>query len=198
MRSASSSGRPRSPPRPRTSSRSAPWLRSRPSPRSGSNLDAGEEKEAHEGELLAPQDDFTVTDSYDIDNFGEIGLAQGVKPLIQPTDVEDFQEGDPEGVAADNAARAITLDDGASINFRDVANQDTAYPWLSPTNPVRVGAKVTFTGNVVLEFRNNLWKFQPRQRVLGEGASTATFQDTRDRTLPRRSAGTCGSPPSTC
>ncbi len=144
------------------------------------NLDAGEEKEAHEGELLAPQDDFTVTDSYDIDNFGEIGLAQGDKPLIQPTDVEDFQEGDPEGVAADNAARAITLDDGASINFRDVANQDTPYPWLSPTNPVRVGAKVTFTGNVVLEFRNNLWKFQPRQRVLGEGASTATFQDTRD------------------
>ncbi len=145
-----------------------------------SNLDTGTEKEAHEGELLAPQGGFTVTDSYDIDNFGEIGLAQGDKPLIQPTDVEDFQEGDPDSIVADNAARTIALDDGASINFRDVANQDTAYPWLSPSNPVRVGANVTFTGNVVLEFRNNLWKFQPRQRVLGEGASTATFQNTRD------------------
>ncbi len=144
-----------------------------------SNLDTGTEKEAHEGEILAPQGAFTVTDSYDIDNFGEIGLAQGNKPLIQPTDVEDFQEGDPGSIVADNAVRAITLDDGASINFRDVANQDTAYPWLSPSNPVRVGANVTFIGNVVLEFRNNLWKFQPRQRVLGEGASTATFEKTR-------------------
>jgi 5'-nucleotidase len=142
-------------------------------------LDTDAEKESHEGELVAPQGAFTVTDSFDIDNFAEIGLAAGDKPLISPTDVADAQGTGDEAVAADNAARRITLDDGASINFREAANSDTPYPWLTPTNPVRVGAAVTFIGPVVLEFRNNLWKFQPRRQITGAGASTATFQNTR-------------------
>ncbi len=142
-------------------------------------LDTDAEKESHEGELIAPQGDFTVTDSFDIDNFAEIGLAAGDKPLISPTDVADAQGTGDEAVAADNEARKITLDDGASINFREAANSDTPYPWLTPTNPVRVGADVTFTGPVVLEFRNSQWKFQPRRQVTGAGASTATFENTR-------------------
>ena len=142
-------------------------------------LDSDAEKESHEGELVAPQGDFTVTDSFDIDNFAEIGLAAGDKPLISPTDVADAQGTDDEAVAADNEARKITLDDGASINFREAANSDTPYPWLTPTNPVRVGADVTFTGPVVLEFRNSQWKFQPRRQVTGAGASTAAFENTR-------------------
>lgn len=142
-------------------------------------LDSDTEKESHEGELIAPQGDFTVTDSFDIDNYAEIGLASGDKPLISPTDVADAQGTEDEAVAADNAARKITLDDGASINFREAANSDTPYPWLTPTNPIRVGAPVTFTGNVVLEFRNSLWKFQPTRRVTGAGSNTATFENTR-------------------
>ena len=47
--------------------------------------DAG--REAHEGELLAPTDTFTVTNTFGTNTFGEIGLATGTTPLLQPTDV---------------------------------------------------------------------------------------------------------------
>jgi len=148
---------------------SAPW----------SSLDSDAEKESHEGELVAPQGAFTVTDSYDIDNYGEIGLAQGTKPLVVPTEVEDAQTGNTAAVAADNELRKITLDDGASVNFRDGANSDQPLPWLTPDTPVRVGAAVSFPGNVILEYRNSLWKMQPTRRVTGDGAGTATFANTR-------------------
>ena len=137
------------------------------------------DREAHEGELFAPTNQFTVTNTFNMNNFAEIGLATGDHPLIAPTEVEDAQTGDVAGVAADNAARAVALDDGSSTNFLSAANQDTPLPWLSPTNPVRVGAQATLHAPVVLDFRNNIWKFQPTAPVTGEGASVATFENTR-------------------
>ena len=127
------------------------------------------DREAHEGELIAPTNQFTVTNTFNMNNFAEIGLATGDHPLIAPTEVEDAQTGDVAGVTADNAARAVALDDGSSTNFLSAANQDTPLPWLSPTNPVRVGAEATLHAPVVLDFRNNIWKFQPTTPVTGEG-----------------------------
>jgi len=135
-------------------------------------------REAHEGELLAPAGPFTVTNTYTTNTYAEIGLAAGTTPLIAPTEVEDAQNGDVAGVAAQNAARAITLDDGASANYTGNAKNE-ALPWLSKTNPIRVGAPVTFTGPVILEYRHNLWKFQPTSQITGDGSSTATFENTR-------------------
>ena len=137
-------------------------------------------REAHEGELLAPTGPFTVTNTFSTNQYAEIGLAAGSTPLVAPTEIKDAQ--DTAGIAevtAANAARAITLDDGASINFLGAANQGTALPWLSKENPIRVDASVTFTGPVVLEYRNNVWKFQPTTQVTGAGAGTATFANTR-------------------
>ena len=37
--------------------------------------------------LIAPQGGYTVTDNYAFNQYGEIGLAHGSKPLPQPTDV---------------------------------------------------------------------------------------------------------------
>jgi len=137
-------------------------------------------REAHEGELLAPTNAFTVTDTYSTNQYAEIGLATGTKPLIIPTEVADAQDSSAiAAVVADNAARGVVLDDGASINFLSAANQATPLPWLSASNPVRVGASATFTGPVVLDYRNSTWKFQPQQRVTGTGTSTATFTNTR-------------------
>lgn len=135
-------------------------------------------REAHEGELLAPAGPFTVTNTYTTNTYAEIGLAAGTTPLIAPTEVEDAQTGDVAGVAAQNAARAITLDDGASANYTGNA-KNTPLPWLSKTNPIRVGAPVTFTGPVILEYRNNLWKFQPTSQITDNGSSTAIFENTR-------------------
>ncbi|HEX6878479.1 MAG TPA: ExeM/NucH family extracellular endonuclease [Nocardioidaceae bacterium] len=135
-------------------------------------------REAHEGELIAPSGPFTVTNTYTTNSYAEIGLAAGTTPLVAPTEVEDAQTGDIAGVTADNAARAITLDDGSSASYTSGA-KNTPMPWLSRSNPVRVGAPVTFTGPVVLEYRNNLWKFQPTSQITGDGSSTATFANTR-------------------
>jgi 5'-nucleotidase len=137
-------------------------------------------REAHEGELLAPTDTFTVTNTYSTNQYAEIGLATGTKPLIVPTEVADAQDTAAiQAVKDDNAARAVTLDDGASINFLSAANQGTPLPWLTPTNPIRVGARATLHAPVILEFRNNVWKLQPTRQVTGDGAGVATFENTR-------------------
>ncbi len=137
-------------------------------------------REAHEGELLAPTDAFTVTNTFSTNQYAEIGLATGTKPLLVPTEVADAQDTAAiAAVTADNAARGVVLDDGASINFLSAANQSIPLPWLSPANPVRVGARATLTAPVVLEYRNSTWKLQPQQRVTDEGRSVATFANTR-------------------
>ncbi len=149
---------------------SAPW----------SDLDTAAEKEAHEGEIVIPQGDFTVTDNYDANYYASFTLASGDLPLVQPTDVADAQDTAAiAAIAADNAARTITFDDGASINFNSTANKSIPLPWLSMSNPVRIGSAVTFHEPVVLEYRNSLWNFQPTEQVSDDGADVATFADTR-------------------
>ncbi len=137
-------------------------------------------REAHEGELLAPTDTFTVTNTFATNQFAEIGLATGTKPLIQPTDVARPGTAEVDAIAADNAARGVVLDDGASTNFlSNATTKAIPLPWLSIDNPVRVGARATFAGPVVLEYRNNAWKFQPTTPVTDAGSATVTFQNTR-------------------
>ena len=145
-------------------------------------LPVAADREIHEGELFAPTEDYTVTNTYSTNQYGEIGLARGTQPLIQPTDVEDAQTGDIAGVEADNADRAVTLDDGASINFLPFGggdNQDIPLPYLSPENPIRVGAPATFTAPVVLDYRFSTWRFQPQTQVTASDAGPATFENTR-------------------
>ena len=138
-------------------------------------------REAHEGELLAPTDDFTVTDNFDTNSFGEIGLATGDHQLVQPTDVANPTT-DPAGVAAvqaDNAKRGVVLDDGSSVSFLNNANKGIPLPWLATDNPVRIGSPATLHQPVILEFRNSQWDLQPTTPVTDEGTAVATFGDTR-------------------
>src|SRR6478609_3671694 len=140
------------------------------------------QRESLEGMLLAPQGAFTVTDVYSANQYGEIGLAAGDKTLVQPT--EAARPGSPEyaAVVADNAARAVTLDDGASTNFLSAANKSKPLPYLSLSNPVRVGEPVAFTKPVVLDYRNNTWKFQPTAELTPANAATVqpvSFTNTR-------------------
>ena len=145
-----------------------------------SDLATDAQKEAHEGELMQPQGDFTVSDNFDANFFGSLTLASGDTPLRQPTDAGPAGSAQAQAVAADNAARMVTLDDGASLNFSPTgANANIPLPWLTPTNTASVGAKVTFHAPVILDWRFSLWNFQPTQQVTGEGAGVATFTDTR-------------------
>ena len=122
-----------------------------------------------------------MTDNFDLNAFGEIGLATGDHQLVQPTDVANPTT-DPAGVAdvqADNARRAVTLDDGSSVSFLNNANKGIPLPWLTTDNPVRIGSSATLHQPVILEFRNSQWNFQPTTPVTDQGTAVATFGDTR-------------------
>lgn len=141
------------------------------------------EREVLESMLIAPQGAYTVTDTFDLNSFGSVGLAAGSSPLLTPTEVA--RPGTPElaAVVADNAARAITLDDGASINFLGAAaNKAIPLPYLTPTEPIRVGAPAAFSRPVVLDYRNGGWAFQPTSQLTASNAGDvqpATFANTR-------------------
>ncbi|WP_022882858.1 ExeM/NucH family extracellular endonuclease [Gryllotalpicola ginsengisoli] len=144
-----------------------------------SDLDTDAEKEAHEGELVSPQGDFTVSDNYDANWYGSFTLAAGDTPLRQPTDAADAGSAEAQAVAADNAARTITLDDGSSANYSSSANENTPLPWLTASNAVSIGARVTFHEPVILDYRFSLWNFQPTHQVTDDGSDVATFSDRR-------------------
>ena len=115
--------------------------------------------------LLAPQGPYTVADNYALNQYGEIGLAAGTTPLFTPTEVADPHDAAAiEAVKDDNAARAVVLDDGATANFLTTA-KDTPLPWLTQDRQIRVGAPVTFTSPVVLEWRFDAWRFQPTAQL---------------------------------
>jgi 5'-nucleotidase len=138
-------------------------------------------RETLESMLVAPQGRFTVSDTHTTNQYGEVGLAAGDSPLRQPTDVA--RPGTPEAaaVAADNAARAIILDDGATTNFLSAANSGLTPPYVSLTEPVRVGASVTFTQPVIVDWRNGAWKLNPTAPVVGDGSGDdgVVFENTR-------------------
>ena len=55
---------------------------------------------------------------------------------------------------------------------------------------MRVGAAATFTGPVVLDYRNSTWKLQPTGPVTGLGEDTVTFAQTRSgNTAPANVGG---------
>ncbi|SLK11047.1 ExeM/NucH family extracellular endonuclease [Arthrobacter sp. P2b] len=140
-------------------------------------------RESLEGMLLAPQGPLTVTDNYSLNQYGEIGLAGGTTPLVQPTAVAPIGTPEHAAVVAENAARGIKLDDGSSTNFlRDAATKATVLPYLTTEDPVRVGSPATFTTNVVLGYANNAWKLQPLTHLTGTNKATvqpAGFGATR-------------------
>ncbi len=142
--------------------------------------DAG--REALEGMLLAPQGDFTVTDNYSTNVYGTIGLAAGTTPLVQPTTVGRPLSVEYHAQVADNAARAVLLDDGATTSYSSASNTSKPLPWLTGGSPVRVGAAVTFTTPVILDYRFEEWGFQPLTHLTPDVAGTvqpATFENTR-------------------
>ncbi|WIA99893.1 ExeM/NucH family extracellular endonuclease [Curtobacterium sp. MCBA15_012] len=124
------------------------------------------QRESLESMLLAPQGSYTVADTFTTNQYGEVVLAAGTKRLIQPTEVARPGSAEAAAVAADNAARKVVLDDGASTNFLSAANQSIPVSWLTQ-GPVTVGAAATFSKPVVLDYRNDTWKFQPTSPITG-------------------------------
>ncbi|WP_343319220.1 ExeM/NucH family extracellular endonuclease [Arthrobacter sp. TMP15] len=139
-------------------------------------------RETLEGMLVAPQGEFTITDNYSLNNYGELGLATGTTALVQPTAVAPFGSSAYEATVAENAARSIRLDDGASTGFLKSPGSSSPLPWLSHATPMRVGSTSEFIAPVIFDNRNNAYKFQPLEALTPENAGTVqpiAFGNTR-------------------
>jgi 5'-nucleotidase len=153
-------------------------------------------RESIEGMQFQPKGDYTVTNTYATNQYGEVGLAVGDHPLIQNTEVAKPGTPAADAVVADNAKRLVTLDDGASTNFLAnsfsagtcaprpipcLINGDLTPPYVSNTEPVRVGEAATFSAPVVVDYRFDLWRFQPTEQVVGpdNAESPVSFTNTR-------------------
>ena len=134
------------------------------------------EREALEGMLVTFTGDLTVTDNYNTGRYGSVGLAGGMDPLAQPSDVT----ADPAAAAAltaANADRAITLDDGSSWDYTTFSrgNDDIPVPWLDVKDPIRVGAQVRILQPMILDYRFQ-WNLQPVRPVNTLGAADASAE----------------------
>ncbi|MFC0645900.1 ExeM/NucH family extracellular endonuclease [Cellulomonas phragmiteti] len=136
-------------------------------------------RETLESMLFEPTGELTVTNTYSTNQYGEVGLATGTTPLLQPTEVGRPGSAEAAAVVADNAARGVVLDDGASTNFLGAGNGGLTPPYVSLENPVRVGAAVQFVEPVVVDYRNNAWKLSPTAPVVAGGPAPVTFEDDR-------------------
>jgi predicted extracellular nuclease len=140
---------------------------------------AAAQRESLEGMLVDLQGPFTVTDNYSLNQYAEIGLASGTAPLWQPTEVADPHDAAAiAAVVADNAARKVTLDDGATTNYL-TTGRNNPLPWLTQDHQIRVGAPATFSTPLVLDYRNGLWKLQPTGQLTGAGDPPVTFGHDR-------------------
>lgn len=134
--------------------------------------DAG--REQIESMLVEPQGEFTVSDNYSLNQYGELSLAVGTSSIIpgekllrQPTDV--FAPGSEQAaaLAEENDERSIVVDDGATLNFTTAKNTAVALPYIDADQRVTVGAQATFTGPMILDYRYDLWRLQPQGQVIG-------------------------------
>ena len=140
-----------------------------------------EEKEVYEGMLVQPLGTYTITNNYDLNQFGQIGLAVGDEPLYQATEV--VRPGaDAIAYEAENERKYITLDDGSSWNLMSnaTARDNFALPYLSHKTPMRTASQVTFTDPVILEHRHQ-WNFQPVAHVHGHEHEAIPVESENDR-----------------
>lgn len=139
-------------------------------------------KEVYEGMLVKPQGTYTITNNYDLNTYGQLGLAEGTKPLYTPTDVVR-----PEQAAAfeaEQVKRYITLDDGSSWNYMTNATaKNSPLPYLSQATPMRTNSQVTFSSPVILDYRFQ-WNFQPTHQVVGAQQDVVTSENDRPATPP--------------
>jgi 5'-nucleotidase len=113
-------------------------------------------RERYESMLVAPSAELTVSDVYELDYYGEVALSSGGRTL---TPTEEADTGAPaEKVAADNALRSITLDDGSDVVIGKAPRQPS--PYLTLDHPVRVGDTADLQPEV-LRYSAGLWMLEP-------------------------------------
>ncbi len=154
------------------------------------HLPAGDDaREAYESMLVQPTGDYTVSDNYALNTFGEIGLAPGTEAFRQGTDVH-APDTDPDSpvqqLMAEQAEQEVLLDDGRSPSYLTAA-PDVPLPYISQDGgatikSLRTGDLVDFQNPVVVHYSHNSWRFQPTTPITGDNSAAElpiAWEDSR-------------------
>ncbi|HEX5598027.1 MAG TPA: ExeM/NucH family extracellular endonuclease [Micromonosporaceae bacterium] len=145
-------------------------------------------RESVESMLVAPVGRFTVSEVYNTNRYGEVVLTAGDRPAAVPTDVARPGSDAARQVAAANKLGRIVLDDGKTTNL---STAGLLPPYLSKSEPLRVGDSVDSFGPAVLSYSFNEWRLQPTTPVSADTppAGRTTFKATNPRTAAPESVG---------
>lgn len=135
-----------------------------------------EARESFEHVLVLPGT-HTVTNNYALNQYGEVGLADGTEALRQPSDVHSPStdpNSDLQKLQAENDARLVTLDDGRTRDYLKT-DQETPLPYLAQDDaqtikPLRTTDQVEFQHPVIVDYSHEQWRFQPTEPVTGNTA----------------------------
>lgn len=142
------------------------------------------DKEPYEGMLVQPVGRYTITNNYQLNQYGQIGLAVGTRPLYTAT--EKVAPGTAAtAYEATNQLKYITLDDGSSWDYvRNATAQRSPLPYLSQATPMRTGSHVRFTEPVILDYCFQ-WNYQPTGQVVGPTTNVpVSSKNDRPATVP--------------
>ncbi len=116
----------------------------------------GTDREQYEGMLVAPQGEYRVASTHEVERFGALWLSAGTDPLVKST--EQVRPGpEADAIAAANDARLLLLDDG-----RNAQNVAASQPYLTADDPVRTGDAAVFSDqSYVLHYGFDRWRLQP-------------------------------------
>ncbi|WP_406074587.1 ExeM/NucH family extracellular endonuclease [Micromonospora sp. NBC_01638] len=149
---------------------------------------ADDARESVESMLVAPVGQYTVSEVYNTNRYGEVVLAAGDRPAANATDVARPGSDAAKQVIADNKLRRVLLDDGKTTNL---STSGLLPPYLSKENPLRVGDSVEAYGPVVLSYGFNEWRLQPANPVSADTSTVdrTTFKATNPRTSAPANVG---------
>ncbi|WIM97019.1 ExeM/NucH family extracellular endonuclease [Actinoplanes oblitus] len=153
------------------------------------SLPAGDAvREAVEGMLVAPTGKYTVSDTYPVNNYGELVLTAGDSVAKVPTDVAKPGSDEAKKLKAANRDGRILLDDGKTTNL---STANLAPPYISKDAPVRTGDTVASFGPLVLDYAYGDWLLEPTTPVdaTTPAANRTTFTASNPRTAAPAAVG---------
>ncbi|MPZ81587.1 MAG: ExeM/NucH family extracellular endonuclease [Actinophytocola sp.] len=138
-------------------------------------------RESVESMSVAPVGQYTVSEVFNTNRFGEVVLAAGEAAAPIPTDL--YRPGTQQALdqAAANKLGRLLLDDGSSTNLSSAGQLP---PYVYPDAPLRVGDTVEAFSPTVLSFGFDEWRLQPTTPVTAQTPVTGrtTFKVTNPRT----------------
>ncbi|SPT54417.1 Uncharacterized protein conserved in bacteria [Actinomyces bovis] len=130
------------------------------------SVPSADQLEALESMLVTPQGTWTITDNYQVSQYGTLALTPGTEPLRAATDIVAPGEKAAAYEAA-SAAAVIALDDGTNTNLTRDAATGVPYAYIANGAPARVGYHAAFTQPVLVDVRHSAFVLQPTRMTAG-------------------------------